>query len=321
MLSLTVQLSVPRNLLAEEPEATKGAKVAESEPLHPTSEERDETIEDNHADHEDSPASPIVVSSTHLKLDTPTSTSPRLYLHPRTLLTDPKKNPLPTLRSLLPPLITPSPDIIYLLPFFPSPARPAPIPTDEAPSSRPSKLFFPPLNPDLPLVDIFKGTAWVEFPTIHIMSEANWKTGLGEGKYGIVELAQPRKRGLEGGEEGVTPKQWGGERDSGWGKRGPKESPAVPAKKAKVAVPTTAALGALGAYASDSDNDEEDEVQVEAGRQGVEIDVLQDEDMEDMDEGDDDAVFDEQPGVGGMLAGLPSDLLVAMSHAINADLA
>lgn len=150
-----------------------------------------------------------------------------------------------------------------------------------------------------------------------------------------MPLAQPRKKGdVGGGGAGEDGTRAGGDRDSGWGKRGRQAEtvPVRPAKKAKVVVAAGVradeALGALGVYASDDDEDGDSPAEGggEEG-QGVDDDGEEGEEGEGqqgelLDGADEDEVFDEQPGnTRSLLAGLPPDLLAAMSHAIDADLA
>ncbi|KAI9634798.1 uncharacterized protein MKK02DRAFT_27942 [Dioszegia hungarica] len=253
--------------------------------------------------------------------------TPKLFTHTRVLFAHPTQ-PLPNLHSLLPPLMLTASDIVFLLPFFPSPARPAPPVEDTA--SRAARLFFPPLDPELPFADVFRGTAWVEFPTVHIMSKVDWERGLKKGEVGVVPLAQAKKRGADdAGIDAVTPRQWGGERDSGWGIKGKKVQVVPVAKKQKVELKrpdATAALGALGDYASDDEDEagvgEEGQLQEDDADDSNDAEEGEDGELDGDEEDDDDAVYDLQPGhAGSLLAGVPRDLLIAMSHAIEADMA
>lgn len=164
---------------------------------------------------------------------------------------------------------------------------------------------------------------------MHIMSKVDWELGLKKGEFGVVPLAQARKRGADdAGIDGVTPRQWGGERDSGWGNKGKNVQVVPMAKRQKVEVKrpdATAAIGALGDYASDDEDEagveEEGELPEDDGDDPNDEDEGEDGEL-DGDEEEDDAVYDVQPGhAGSLLAGVPRDLLVAMSHAIEADMA
>lgn len=111
------------------------------------------------------------------------------------------KAALPTLSSLLPPLLPhlSTDQIVCVLPFHPSPARPTPdaapaTPSGPIPINGPirGKAYFVPLDPTVPLAQALRGTAYVEFPTIHIHTKKTWVDWKGKGKVREVMLAEPR---------------------------------------------------------------------------------------------------------------------------------
>ncbi|WRT63991.1 uncharacterized protein IL334_000918 [Kwoniella shivajii] len=176
------------------------------------------------------------------------SSANKSIVHARVLLASPKSSSLPTLSDLIsfPPDVS---KVVCVLPFHSTPSRPAPE------HDKGQRLFYPPLEPSLPLAKVLKGTAWVEFPTLEIMEQTKWEEGLNEGVFVMVPLSEPAI--------------WSSERtrDSGWGKRGVNqidtgladvvvEGREEEAKKPKVAVE---GLMALGEYESEDEAEEDDE--------------------------------------------------------------
>lgn len=168
-----------------------------------------------------------------------------LYAHPT--------QDLPTLSSLLPASIPPS-EIVTLLPFHPSYSNPTPI---EILLRQPRpKLFFPPLDIDKPLEDVFRGMSWVEFPVLKIMLKVDWERELGEGRVAIVPVAKDigkvEKRVIDDGWAGRKKMKLDVDVDTVEGPVGVvEEIQAVPA-----------GLAGLGDYLSDDDEvlDQDEEV-------------------------------------------------------------
>lgn len=185
----------------------------------------------------------LSIPATLLDPSASPSDTPRLTTHPRVLFASPTES-LPSLASLLPPSLTPE-HVVLALPFYPSPARrmsdvqttPA-----EPGSSRP-KLYFPPLDPTKPLAAVLKGTAWVEFPILHVVPKTEWEEGMKGRKIVLVPLAEPRGRDDMRGE-----------------KRAGEEAQEGTMKKVKVvAEDQERALGALGDYDSEEYDDDDDD--------------------------------------------------------------
>ncbi|WWC58435.1 uncharacterized protein I303_100975 [Kwoniella dejecticola CBS 10117] len=177
---------------------------------------------------------------------------PKTIIHPRVLFSpsssgEDKSKSIQTLSSLTNiPLV--SHRIVYLLPFHSTPSRAAPAHTEG------QRLFYPPLGPSKPLAEVFKGTSWIEFPTVELMDAKKWESGLKEQKFAIIPLSEPV----------LASRNPVRTRDSGWGKRKVvnvndgettdrrvKDEGSV-AKKPKL---DTAGLMALGDYESDEDED------------------------------------------------------------------
>ncbi|WVR05752.1 hypothetical protein IAU60_002777 [Kwoniella sp. DSM 27419] len=194
---------------------------------------------------------------------TMTTFAQRIIPHQRVLVAtkDSDKATLPTLTSLLPTPIEAA--HVFALPFHSTSSRPAP---EHLPDQR---LFYPPLEPGLPLAQVLRGTAWVEFPMIEVVSRQAWDQGLSKGTIGIIPLS-----------EGTTP-IGSRERDAGWGKRkasgeGHCEQVAEVAKKVRIVEKPADGLLALGDYASEeeeSDEEDGDERDMQDHDDGEEVDV------------------------------------------------
>lgn len=135
-----------------------------------------------------SPDSTMVTSSTSFK----TITHPRVLFHSR------EAESLPTISSLLPPLTIPLSQIRLFQPFHSTPLRPAPF------HQLNQKIFYPPLDANKPLKDVLKGSAWVEFPEIQLMTRETWEEMVNNGEAVVTEME-------------AIPQVSGRERDSGWG--------------------------------------------------------------------------------------------------------
>ncbi|ORY31856.1 hypothetical protein BCR39DRAFT_558040 [Naematelia encephala] len=160
---------------------------------------------------------------------------------------------LPKLSSLLSPDL--AEDAILLLPFHPSPARPTP---DDLPDQHP-RLYFPPLDTNQTLSEALRGTAFVEFPAIHLISKKAWEESVSGGRVRIVPLAEPRSGG-----------DMGRQRDSGWGnkrKGGPVEEEAAGQNSDAKKMKAHQGLMALGEYGSDSEVSDGDEGQGQEERE------------------------------------------------------
>lgn len=173
-----------------------------------------------------------------------------------------------------------SQNAVFLIPFYPSPARPLPEDiTTRVPRPRP---FFPPLDGSKPIAAVLKGTAFIEFPTIHVVSREVHDADLKAGKIALVPLAEPRRKERPGqaaslsttGSKGSSPLiQVIGREDA--------PRPSKPAPDA------AAALGALGAYASDDDEDDDVEDGLDDGDVDMNVDEAQREGDEDEEDGGD----------------------------------
>lgn len=133
------------------------------------------------------------------------SADPKIITHTRVLISTNQSPTLPTLSSLLPsPLDNssqPEPNtntgsrIIAALPFHPSLSNPTPI---EILLRKPRpRLFFPLLSLSEPLAQVFRGTSFVEFPTVHIWSRDDWETALRDGSVAVVPPAVVDQRGMK----------------------------------------------------------------------------------------------------------------------------
>jgi hypothetical protein len=115
------------------------------------------------------------------------------------------------------------------------------------PNQSRSKLYFPPLDATKPLAAVLKGTAWVEFPILHVIPQTEWEEGMKAGKIVLVPLAEPR------GRDDMRAEKRPGEVEAQEG--GTKKVKGIPEDQEK-------ALGALGDYDSeeyDDDNDRGDD--------------------------------------------------------------
>ncbi|WWD18001.1 hypothetical protein CI109_102448 [Kwoniella shandongensis] len=229
----------------------------------------------------------------------PTSadTSTKTISHNRVLFAASEPTTMPILSSFLPPsLVDTTSDLVFAMPFHSTPSRPAP---DHAPGQ---KLFYPPLDSAKSFAEVLRGTAWVEFPVIHVMKRSDWESSIEKGTVGIVPVSQGSMQ----------------TRDSGWGAKRrvqvveEREDEEDSTKRARTmatalnipgpaSVPTstpTEGLMALGEYESDSEV--EDEVE----------------------EGELDKVDDEMAALEGETAedDPPPEMLEAVGMALIADL-
>jgi hypothetical protein len=195
-----------------------------------------------------------------LEGDTHDASRPRIHTRVLAVSSKPDEE-LPTLSSLLPTSTIPSLNLIFALPFHPTSNHPLP----EAAAATGCRPYYPLLPPDQPLIDVLKGTAFVEFPSIEVLERDTWEERLKLGKITVVPVNITT--GLGRG------------RDDGWGKRrrqdGGKDKDGVdvesvgPEKRVKLDIalskvgapmPMTNPSTLLGliAYGSDNSDDEVD---------------------------------------------------------------
>lgn len=173
-----------------------------------------------------------------------TSSELKTINHLRVLSAHPTQE-LPSLSSLLPPTIS-STEVTVLLPFHPSYSNPTPI--DILLRQPRPKLFFPPLQIDKPLEEVFRGMGWVEFPVLRVMSRADWERELKEGRVAIVPPAEGIGR--------VEKRQI----DEGWaGRKKMKQDPVEEVMGVVEGTPVVP-MGLAGLKEYESDGDEVDEV-------------------------------------------------------------
>jgi hypothetical protein len=132
-------------------------------------------------------------------LENEDTTPIRANTYTRVLIACPdSESPLPTLSSLLPTTKVPASQLMFILPFHSTPHYPTP----ETLATR-RKLYYPPLNPGIPIVEVLKGIAFIEYPTIEVMQQSAWEQAVNGGAAGIVPLRE---------DIGVDRR-----RDDGWG--------------------------------------------------------------------------------------------------------
>ena len=190
----------------------------------------------------------------------PISTETRTVRHSRVLIVSPDEKHLPTLASLLPPPLS-AEAIVFVLPFHQAQTQPPP-------AKPPGKAFFPPLAPTRPLEHALKGTAWVEFPIIHVIPLVEWDEAVHKGEITIMSLYEPM---LEEPAERPRDNGWGSKRRASLGESGPAREPVT--KKVKMA--PDLGLAALGEYKSaDEENESADEEnESEDGEKGEKMEV------------------------------------------------
>jgi len=122
--------------------------------------------------------------------------------------------------------------------------------------------YFPPMNPNIPLIDAFRGTAFVEHPTIHVMKKEVWAERLRKGE--VVEMPLAIRDAPDNSRTGEKRKADRVEDAAVQATRPPTSAPSLPAKpvasvktEPAPALPVALGLG-LGDYGSDEDEDEND---------------------------------------------------------------
>lgn len=169
----------------------------------------------------------------------PDLTGTKTINHLRVLFSD-------TLQSLLPPSL-PS-EVVLLLPFHPSVDNPTPIDILLR-QSRP-RLFFPPLDPLVPLERAFKGMSWVEYPVIQVIGRVEWEAMEREGRVAVVPIAsRGQGRGIKREAEDV---------DAGMEEEKDKKARPDQAVPAIGGSTGGGGLTALGGYESDEDDDQQE---------------------------------------------------------------
>ncbi len=189
-----------------------------------------------------------------LKLEDKAALGPKLISHPRVHFAHPDQTSLPTLASLLPPHLKVA-DIILALPFDFSAIRHTPPSFYDNPRA---KFFYPVLDTAKSVAENLRGTLWVEFPTIRVISRKEWE--------GMLRVKGVERVIFVPFAEGVTETGGAGTggrtRDSGWGakRKVPVENVQRTARKAKVAPAPDMGLVALEVYESAEEN-EPDEIE------------------------------------------------------------
>lgn len=132
----------------------------------------------------------------------------KMVNHSRVIVFSPTSSTtLATLESLLPTDMNLQLDgLIFALPYH-TINRDAPSPI--APAK--GETFFPPLEPKIAIVDALKGTAFVEFPTVHVYSKEEWEALRAESRITIMPLSTDTEMpNASGGKREMR------ERDDGW---------------------------------------------------------------------------------------------------------
>ena len=109
----------------------------------------------------------------------------RMTSHSRVIVLDSSRTAdMATFTSLLPPDSELEPnDLVFVLPYHTF-NRDTSLP---APSSK-SEAFFPPLDRSVPIIEALKGTAFVEFPTVHVYPLAIWEASRNDGRVVVMPL-------------------------------------------------------------------------------------------------------------------------------------
>ncbi|TXT15884.1 hypothetical protein VHUM_00387 [Vanrija humicola] len=164
----------------------------------------------------------------------PSATHPRVAVLPTST----------TLASLVPEGL--GADLVFALPYHVPRRR-----SDTAPAPK-TRAFFPPLDGAAPLSTALKGTAFVEFPVVHVFAASAWKSALDSGDLVVMPLLESTKRKAEA--------------DDGESKRAKVEAAESSSAPAAPAPPTAAtALAGLGDYDSDDEADEAEDEDVATG--------------------------------------------------------
>ncbi|CAD6579500.1 MAG: hypothetical protein TREMPRED_002509 [Tremellales sp. Tagirdzhanova-0007] len=192
----------------------------------------------------------LVISVALPRPTNPNTAETRTVRHSRVLLVSPEEKSLPTLDSLLPPSLS-TETVIFALPFHHAHTQPPP-------TKPPGRAFFPPLAPTIPLEYALKGTAWVEFPIIHVIPRAEWDEAMQKGELTVMSLYEPM---LEEPNGRTRDNGWGPKRQTPRGESGPALEPVT--KKVKIA--PDLGLAALGEYESADDDGSEDGKKSENG--------------------------------------------------------
>lgn len=164
-----------------------------------------------------------------------------------------------TLASLLP--TSSAADHVLALPFHPSSNHPTPI--DILLRKPRPRLFFPPLTLDVMLQDAFRGMSWVEFPTLHVYSRANWEASVARGEVAIVQPLLPTR---------------GEKRKEDHGYQAPPEAEAEEVKRARISTESASAPAghesqeavedaAEHEVEGENDNEDEDEAEMESAQE------------------------------------------------------
>lgn len=103
--------------------------------------------------------------------------------HPR-LAFPPQSGEPATLHSLLPVNMRERAGLIFALPYH----NPQHMELSSIPGGQ---RFFPPLSPDVPVIDALRGTSFVEFPTIRVYAKAEWDDKQRRGEVVVLPLLQP----------------------------------------------------------------------------------------------------------------------------------
>ncbi|WOO77916.1 Box C/D snoRNA protein 1 [Vanrija pseudolonga] len=151
-------------------------------------------------------------------------------------ITHPRVAVLPTsttLASLVPESL--GGELVYALPYHVPRRR-----GDMAPAAPKTRAFFPPLDGAAPLSTALKGTAFVEFPIVHVFAADAWQAALDSGETIVMPLLESTKRKAEV--------------DDGENKRAKLDS--APAAAAAPAPTTATGLVGLGDYDSEDEDDE-----------------------------------------------------------------
>ncbi|KAL1408520.1 Box C/D snoRNA accumulation [Vanrija albida] len=153
-----------------------------------------------------------------------------------------------TLASLLPESL--DTEVVFALPYH------VPRRRSDLASSKSRRAFFPPLDGAAALSTALKGTAFVEFPVVHVFAADTWAAAVTSGEVAVMPLLESTKRKAEA--------------DDGGSKRAKVDDAVPPAAAATAAGAAPAAitgLAGLGDYDSDDDSDgaaDEAEGQVDA---------------------------------------------------------
>lgn len=207
----------------------------------------------------------------------PTLGDEPLLSHPRCPVLPAEKSV--SLASLLPDSLSDA-DIVFALPYHMPRRHSRDVRNASAPdlAGAPAlvpgaRRFFPPLDGTTPLEKALTGTAWVEFPTVHLYARAEWDAAVAAGEVVVVQKHAPadNKRKADADADAVAAvaeAEDAGEAGEDVKAVGADADEHGPSKKARTdtATATTAATAALdghglvglGAY-GDSDEESDDD--------------------------------------------------------------